>query len=103
MEITEITEDNFQTEVTEAGRPVLLEFYSNDCSFCKAQLSVLEEAAKEAVDVKFCKINAAEAPELAERYGILTLPAMFIQNGEEIYKTISGFRPLEAILAYLEM
>ena len=48
MEIKEITGDNFQTEVTKAAQPVLLEFYADGCSFCKAQLSVLEEAAEEA-------------------------------------------------------
>ena len=51
MEIKEITGDNFQTEVTKAAQPVLLEFYADGCSFCKAQLSVLEEAAEEACDV----------------------------------------------------
>lgn len=60
MEIKEITGDNFQTEVTKAAQPVLLEFYADGCSFCKAQLSVLEEAAEEACDVKFVRVNGEQ-------------------------------------------
>ena len=65
MEIKEITGDNFQTEVTKAAQPVLLEFYADGCSFCKAQLSVLEEAAEEACDVKFVRVNGDKERTLA--------------------------------------
>lgn len=103
MEIKKITGDNFQTEVTQAGCPVLLEFYADWCGPCKAQLPVLQEAAEEACDVKFCKINIDESPLLADKFGVTHVPTMLIMNGEKIYRTIQGFHPLEEILEYLEM
>jgi thioredoxin 1 len=103
MEIKKITGDNFQTEVTGAGEPVLLEFYADGCSPCSAQLPVLEAAAEEACDVKFCRINVEEEPQIAEQYGITAVPTMLILNGNKIFRTIQGFHPLEEILAYLEM
>ena len=57
MEIKKIAGDSFQTEVTEAGVPVLLDFYADWCGPCKAQLPVLEQAAEEACDVKFWRIT----------------------------------------------
>ncbi|HBN56106.1 MAG TPA: thiol reductase thioredoxin [Lachnospiraceae bacterium] len=103
MEIRKITGDNFQTEVTEADRPVLLEFYADWCTPCKAQLPVLMQAAEEACDVKFCKINIDEDPQLAERFGVTHVPTMLVMNKEKVFRTIRGFHPLEEILTYLEM
>ena len=103
MEIKKITGDNFQTEVTQAGCPVFLEFYADWCGPCKAQLPVLQEAAEEACDVKFCKVNIDESPFLADKFGVTHVPTMLILNGEKIYRTIQGFHPLEEILGYLEM
>lgn len=103
MEIKEITKDNFQTEVTEGRMPVLLEFYADWCGSCKAQKPVLEEAAVEAPDVKFCRVNIDHAPQLAERFGVTKVPTMLIMNGEKIFRTLSGFHPLEELLLNLEM
>jgi thioredoxin 1 len=103
MEIKKITGDNFQTEVTGAGQPVLLEFYADGCSPCSAQLPVLEEAAEEACDVKFCRIQVDEEPKIADRFGVTAVPTMLILNGNKVFRTIQGFHSLEEILAYLEM
>ena len=103
MEIRQITGDNFQTEVTEAGCPVLLEFYADWCGPCKAQLPVLMEAAEEACDVRFCKVNIDQEPQLAERFGVTQVPTMLILNGEQIFRKVIGFHPLEEILELLEM
>ena len=103
MEIKEITRDNFQTEVTEAGMPVLLEFYADWCGPCKAQSPVLEEAAAEAPDVKFCRVNIDHDPQLAGRFGVTAVPTMLVMNGEKVFRTVSGFHPLEELLANLEM
>lgn len=103
MEIRKITGDNFQTEVTEAGQPVLLEFYADWCGPCKAQLPVLMEAAEDACDVKFCKVNIDDDPQLAEKFGVTHVPTMLIMNGEKVFRKITGFHPREEILEYLEM
>ena len=103
MEIPKITGDHFQTEVTGAGRPVLLEFYQEGCQACEAQLPILDQAAEEACDVKFCRVDAGEEPELADRYGVTEFPAMLILNGEKIFRKVTGRQTLETVLEYLEM
>lgn len=103
MEIRKITGDNFQTEVTETEGPVLIEFYADWCGPCKTQLPVLKQAAEEACDVKFCRVDIDEDPQLAERFGVTQVPTMLVMNGEKIFRTITGFHPLEEILEYLEM
>lgn len=103
MEIKKIAGDNFQAEVTEAGKPVLLEFYADWCGPCKALLPVLNQAAEEACDVKFCRVNVDEEKELAKRFKVSSVPTMFLMNGEKIFRTISGFHPLETLMEYLEM
>ena len=103
MEIRKITGDSFQTEVTEAGKPVVVIFYKEDHDLCKAQLPILEEAAMEACDVRFCMVNVDDDLTLAKRYDITVLPTMLILNGEKIFRKITGYRSLEYILDALEM
>ncbi len=103
MELKKVTGDNFQTEVTEAGMPVLLDFYADWCSPCKAQHPILMEAAEEACDVKFCKANVDEEPRLAERFGVRQVPTMLIMNGEKVFGTMYGLQSLESVLQHLEM
>lgn len=91
MEIKKIAGDSFQTEVTEAGVPVLLDFYADWCGPCKAQLPVLEQAAEEACDVKFCKVNVDEEPRLAEQFQVMQVPTMLIMNGEQIFRRSQDF------------
>ena len=103
MEIRKITGDSFQTEVTEAGGPVLALFCSEGSDLCKAQMPVLEQAAEEACDVKFCLVSVDDDPELARRFDITVLPAVLIMNGEKIFRKITGYKSLEYILDCLEM
>ena len=98
-----LTSNNFEQEVYQAEIPVLVDFYADWCGPCKAQHPVLEQASEEACDVKFCKVNIEDDPQLAERFGVTHVPTMLLMNGEKIYRTIKGFHPLEEILEYLEM
>lgn len=103
MEIRKVTGDSFQTEVTGAGVPVLLMFYADGDAPCKAQLPVLEQAAEEACDVKFCRVDVDDDPELALQYGITQIPTMLVMNGGTIFRRVSGQQTLEAVLEYLEI
>ena len=62
-----------------------------------------EEAAEEACDVKFVRVNGDKERTLAGQFGVTVLPTMLIMNGEQIFRRITGYQSLEAILSYLEM
>lgn len=103
MEIKKITRDEFEREVLHGENPALLMFYKDGCSPCKAMLPILEQAAEMACDVRFCRVDAEEESDLAEKYGVRAVPTMVILSGETVFRTISGLHSLDEILEYLEM
>ena len=97
------TEANFEQEVLSSNIPVFVDFYADWCGPCKRQLPVLLEAAKEACDVKFCKVNIDHNQELCEKFDVEQVPTMLVMNGERVYRRIVGSRSLEELLECLEM
>lgn len=69
----------------------------------KHSFPFLKEAAEEACDVKFVRVNGDKERTLAGQFGVTVLPTMLIMNGEQIFRRITGYQSLEAILSYLEM
>ena len=69
----------------------------------EAEAKAAEEAAEEACDVKFVRVNGDKERTLAGQFGVTVLPTMLIMNGEQIFRRITGYQSLEAILSYLEM
>lgn len=101
MSIT-VTKDNFQTEVMQAGQPVLLDFYANWCAPCRMVAPVLEEISKEKPDLKICKVNVDEETDLAFRYQVMSIPTLVVvKDGQTVQRAI-GAMPKEEILKLLE-
>jgi thioredoxin 1 len=100
--IVEVTDINFQAEVIEADKPVLVDFWAPWCGPCRVVQPVLEEMAGEREDVVIVKMNTDENPETAAKYQILSIPTMILfKNGQPAHQIV-GARPKRAIEAELQ-
>lgn len=102
MSALHATENNFKEKVLNSEIPVLVDFWSPTCGPCLRIAPVIEELAEEVSDVKFAKVNVGEEPNLAEEYGIMSIPTLvLIKSGKEEKRTI-GAIPKEAILQFIK-
>ena len=101
MEII-LTEQNFDAEVLQAELPVLIDFWAPWCGPCRMLAPVVAQIAEEyAGKAKVCKVNVDEAPELARRFGIMSIPTVLVFKGGQLTEKLVGLRPkaeLEALL-----
>ena len=91
MSVIKIDKNNFQSEVMNSEKPVLVDFWAPWCGPCRMVAPVVEEIAGERSDIKVCKVNVDEQPELAGQFGIMSIPTLMVM----------GARPKSAILAML--
>ena len=98
-----ITKDNFEQEVLNSDIPVLVDFWAVWCGPCQMVGPIVAELAEEyAGKVKVGKVNVDEQPELAMKYGIMSIPTMILFKGGEVDNQIVGALPKESIEAILK-
>ncbi len=101
MAVVKVTMDNFENEVLNSDKKVLVDFWASWCGPCMMVSPVVDEIAEERTDIKVCKVNVDEEPELAQAFGIESIPALFVvQNGEVVNKMV-GAAPKATILGLL--
>ena len=101
MAAININHNNFQQEVLNSDKPVLLDFWAPWCGPCRVVVPIVEEIAKERADIKVGKITVDENPELASRFGVMSIPTLVVMEGGRIVNQARGARPKKAILAML--
>ncbi len=101
MSVIHINKNNFRSEVLNSDKPVLLDFWASWCGPCRMVSPILDQIAAERPDVKVCKVNVDEQPELASSFGVMSIPMLAVmKNGKIVNQTI-GARPKAQILAML--
>lgn len=101
MSAININKDNFISEVLNAESKVLLDFWAPWCGPCRMVVPIVEEIAKERPDIKVGKINVDEEPELASKFGVMSIPTLVVMENGKISSQAIGARPKNAILAML--
>ena len=103
MSALQVNKENFATEVLNAQGTVLGRFFFADwCGPCKMLSPVIDEIAEEQTELKVCKVNVDDEPELASRYGVMSIPTLVvIRDGKEVNKSV-GVVSKEEILALVK-
>lgn len=101
MSVLHITKENFQKEIMESQKPVLVDFFADWCGPCKMVSPILDEIAKEQDGVKIGKINVDEEGELAMSFQVMSIPTLMVfQDGKIVQKAL-GAQSKQAILSML--
>ena len=101
MTAININKNNFQNEVMNSDKTVLLDFWAPWCAPCRMVVPIIEEIASERPDIKVGKINVDEQPELTSKFGIMSIPTLVVMKNGKIVQQVSGVRPKNAILEML--
>ena len=102
MAVVELNKNNFNTEVLQSDKPVLIDFWATWCGPCQMQSPVIEQMAEKRNDVKFCKINVDEESELAMKYKIVSIPTLILVDKGEVKKKNIGFTTEQELTEMLD-
>lgn len=87
--VLEITSENFEKEVLQSDKKVLIDFYADWCGPCKMLSPIIEEVSGEETNVKFVKLNIDEAEDIAIEYQVMSIPTLVvIENGKEVNRSV---------------
>ena len=101
MAVVTITKENFEQEVLQSTKPVLLDFWASWCGPCRMLSPVVDEVAEERTDVKVGKVNVDEQPELAGQFGVMSIPTLLKHQQGKLVRQAVGARPKASVLELL--
>lgn len=101
MSAVHVNKNNFQKEVLQSDKPVLLDFWAPWCGPCRRVVPLIEEIADERSDIKVAKINVDEEQELAAEFRVMSIPTLMVIKNGKVTSSAVGARPKSQILAML--
>lgn len=101
MAIISITKENFNEEVMNSDKPVLIDFWASWCGPCQMLSPIIDAVADEVDDVKIGKINVDEQPELASHFGVMSIPTLVVmEQGKKVNQSV-GYIGKDEVLALI--
>jgi len=99
--ITELTTTNFETETTNTDKFILIDFWASWCGPCQMLSPLVDEIAAEHEEIKVCKVNVDEQPELAQKFRAASIPMLVVMHHGRVVQTSVGFQPKDSVLALI--
>lgn len=97
-----ITKENFENEVLNSDKPVLLDFWASWCGPCRMVSPIVDEIAEEHPEIKVGKVNVDEESELAEKFQVMSIPSLFVVKDGKVVNSSVGAKPKNQILDMLK-
>ena len=85
------------------NQSVFVDFYADWCGPCKMVGPLVEELSKEYTDIKFVKVNVDNTPDIAQRYGIMSIPTLFLYHNGEVIKKNAGYVPKQLLEKWISV
>lgn len=101
MAVIKLTKEVFENEVMKSDKPVLIDFSAVWCGPCRMVAPIVDEIAEENPQIKVCKVDVDEEPELAQAFGVSSIPMLVVVKNGKITASAVGARPKEAIISLL--
>jgi thioredoxin 1 len=97
-----VTKENYQTEVLNSDKPVLIDFWAEWCGPCRMLSPSVEAIAEERTDIKVCKVNVDEQPELTDSFGINSIPVLFIIKNGNAVANLVGYNSKTIVEGFID-
>lgn len=102
MSVLTLTKENFDKEVFQSDKPVLVDFWASWCGSCRMISPIVDEIASENPDIKVAKVNVDEQPALAQQFGVMSIPTIIaFKDGKEINKSV-GVRSKQDLVSMVK-
>ncbi len=96
-----LTNDNFQAEVLDSDKPVVVDFWATWCGPCRMFSPVMDEVSEEMTDHVFGKVNVDDVPELAQKYDVMSIPTVILFKNGQVVRRSTGAMSKEGLIAWI--
>jgi len=102
MSVVTVTKDNYKSDIVTSEKTVLLDFWAPWCGPCRMVSPLVDQIADEYPEYLVGKVNVDEQPELAQEFGVMSIPMLVVMKDGKIVNKAVGAKPKEDILSLLE-